>query len=459
MNFSMVMDKLLNKSEQELSDELGVSLDTIREWENTNEVPFPSIRQMSSLYSIPVGEIIHFDFGDEKTDHQKKLQEMDSQLSSFHIINKEVVTNAFNIWLDENIDVLKLSTEMNDWINNEVISILEAYEKTQKGEIEDEQLRVEEKDAIEFLGSLDKTVQKEIERIDFLINNKTKCQDVVKSALNHEPTRLIKEDQLFEKIGNEADQLPESYFNKYAEQLNEIFSVEYIEDITKATGKKIKDLKDEDFSVLFTVSEKYFEDNLNEFISELDKLIKTNSDSYFVFFKNEIKEMFKDAPEVIGFDIEDEYEITLSLALQNPEIFDYEQYKPTEEEELNREKAHKKRLRREAVGSFFTGLLFPPSAIIDVVTARHRFAKSLYKHYMDYKITDDYLIDFAWRMQFVSHCMMVAAMNVGDQWKEYFDNTLQLVNRSDRDIQSVRQGESKKQLIIAKVVDAIKEVK
>ncbi len=162
MNFSMVMDRLLNKSEQELSNELGVSLDTIREWENTNEVPFPLIRQMSSLYGIPVGEIIHFDFVDEKPDHQKKLQEMDSQLGPFHIINKEVVTNAFNIWLDENKEVLKPSAEMNDWINNEVISILEAYEKTHKGEIEEEQLRVGEKDAIEFFESLDKTVQKEI---------------------------------------------------------------------------------------------------------------------------------------------------------------------------------------------------------------------------------------------------------------------------------------------------------
>ena len=449
MNFSMVMDRLLNKSEQELSNELGVSLDTIREWENTNEVPFPLIRQMSSLYGIPVGEIIHFDFVDEKPDHQKKLQEMDSQLGPFHIINKEVVTNAFNIWLDENKEVLKPSAEMNDWINNEVISILEAYEKTHKGEIEEEQLRVGEKDAIEFFESLDKTVQKEIERIDFLINNKTKCQDVVKSALNHEPTRLIKEDQLIERISNEIEQLKEPYFNKYAEHLNEIFSVNYIEEMAKATGKKVKDLKDEDFFDLFTVSEKYFEDILNEFISELDKLIKTNPDSYFTFFNTEVKEMFKEAPEVVGFDLENEYEITLSLALQNPDIFDYEQYEPSEEEQLNREKAHKKRMRMETVGSFFTGFFFPPSAIIDVVTARHRLAKSLYKHYMDYKVTDDYLIDFVSRMNFISQAMLVTAMNVGSQWKEYFDNTLQLVN----------QSESKKQLIISKVVDAIKEVR
>ena len=111
-----------------------------------------------------------------------------------------------------------------------------------------------------------------------------------------------------------------------------------------------------------------------------------------------------------------------------------------------REKATKTRRTKEAVWDFATDMLFPPKAIIDVFRAgnKRNIAKELAKFLKEHRKVDDYYNKMSFCYDVIIAAAIYALNGIKKEWKEYFDTTIDIVQKDDRAIKKMIEDEKNK---------------
>lgn len=454
MNFRGVRENLLKMSVMDFSKEYEMSVNDVENMEKTNEVPISLVRQISKKSGISVASLLKYENGAEMPERNTDGL-ANNNTNPFQVFDKSTVLEAYKIWLNENKKSLELSDKENEWVEDNLVWILDEYEKSLRGETEDGEEPTLDKDVIDYMDQLLAMANTEIEKYQYVMENKGKCQTVIKEAVNLEATRLMKEDSIIERTTDELITIRDDFLQGIFSMFLDMTTVENLEKMLRS-GVDYKDA----FSTIYDSLVEAANKREEEFWDAIDDMVY-REDSLISVYDAELGKLFAEAPKLNGFSAGSSYRFYLYQGLRNPEVFEIEKPSISDEELKSREKKADKRIRKESGGVALRTFLFPPAAIFEVATMnnKHRLAKELYKSIEDYKVREDVFDYVYYRFTVYVASVHFAHTCVKDEWKDYFQKTIDLVHKDDREIILLQNEERKKVLLANILKDAIKEAK
>lgn len=456
MIFREVREDLLKISIKEFSSEYGLSISDVENLERTNEVPIALIRQISKKSGYSIGDLLKYD-GSVKPSETVKTSastSSKSQIPMFSVAEKETVASQFDSWLKDNKQTLNCSKAVEEWTGESISWILEEYDKSQHNDVPNNE-KVSAKDVVEYAERLSLVSQNEIKRLRFILNNRNKSRVIVKNAVNLEVTRLMKEDAILEKMKDELNALKDVYLKETHDMLEKLTSYQHIEEVLK--NNVFEDYLSAE--VMDGINKACLKKR-DDFKESVDSVVD-REDGLIYFYKSELSGLFSEATDLNGFSVEDIYHKYFVYGFNHPEDFNLCYTEVTDEEKGKREKATKNRRTKEAVWDFATDMLFPPKAIIDVFRAgnKRNIAKDLAKFLKEHRKVDDYYNKMTYCYDVVVAAAIYALSGIKKDWKEYFDGTIDIVQKEDRVINKMIEDEKDKIFISKVLKEAFQEDK
>lgn len=458
MDFRAIREELLKINAEEFANEYGINVAEVEKMEKTNEVPIALVRQMSKNSGISVASLLKYEKGlkGTNTGQDENVKEgLESQFSLFTIKENMVVIPQFKAWLEENKEKLDFSEEEVDWLAENIAWILDLYDRTIQDELQDGEEGTSKEEAIEYMQDLFDISQKEIERLEFIINNRLLSQKVIKNAVNLEASRLMKEDEIFDNCIEKLIDAKERKLKEVYEILLDLSTPQSVEEIIRSCDKgenyfeRIND-------VMFEVGRRKEE----ELVDEVDCIVN-DKDGIKEFYSSGLRKLFDEAPQLNSFSVNSSYNMYYSYGYYHPEELNITYTEVTEDERKERDNAHKKRTNKKLAGNVVKNVLFPPAALYDIATmnSKKSFAKDVAMCIEDYKIRDDIFDVIIYRYSLIVTPAAFALEGITEDWKEYFENMIKLVHEEDRFIIERIEKEKKKVLLSKTVMDALLEVK
>ena len=454
MIFREIREDLLQLSIKEFSLEYGISASDVEYLERTNEVSIALIRQISKKSGYSVGDLLKYDGSVKPKEIVKESTSTssESQIPAFSIVEKETVASQFDCWLKDNKQALGYSKSVEEWTEDSISWILHEYDKSLRNEVPDNE-KISERDIVAFDERLAVGSQNEIKKLQFILENRDKSRVIVKNAVNHEVTRLMKEDAILEKMTSELNVIKETYLKDTHDMLEKLMSYQHIEEVMKSN----------------VVEEHLCEEVMDEITKEclkkrnaLERSVESvinRDDGLICFYKTELSELFAEASELNGFSAENIYYKYYVYGYNHPEDFDIYYNDVSDEEKAKRERATRTRHTKESVLDFATELLFPPKALITVFTegSKRNFAKEIAKFLKEHRKVDDYYNSMSYCYDVVIAASIYALNGIKKDWKEYFDGTIDIVQKEDRAIKKMIEDEKNKIFISKALKEAFQE--
>ena len=454
MLFRELREDLLKISIKEFSSEYGVPVNDVETLERTNEVPLALIRQIAKKSGYSIGDLLKYDGSIKPQEVTKVSGVVDSehQIPMFSIAEKETATSQFDSWLKDNKQALGYSKAVEEWTGESISWILHEYDKSIQNETPNNE-KISKRDISAFAERLVAVSQNEIKKLQFILGNRDKSRVIVKNAVNLEVTRLMKEDAILEKMTGELDAVKGAYLKDTHDILEKLTSYQHIEEVLKNNV-----FEDYLSSEVMDGINKACLKQQNDFKNAIDSIVKRD-DGLICFYKTELSGLFADASELNGFSVEDIYHKYFAYGFSHPEEFDLYYTEISDEEKGKREKATKTRRTKEAVWDFATDMLFPPKAIIDVFRAgnKRNIAKELAKFLKEHRKVDDYYNRMSYCYDVVVAAAVYALSGIKKEWKEYFDATIDIVQKDDRAIKKMIEDEKNKIFISKSLKEAFQE--
>lgn len=455
MIFRDIREDLLKLSIKEFSSDYGVSVGDVEVLERTNEVPLALIRQISKNTGYSVGDLLKYDGSIKPQEVVKEsTNELKQQIPMFSVAEKETVASQFNSWLNDNKQFLGHSKNVEKWIKDNVNWILDEYDKSSKNETPNNE-KISAKDVRGYAERLSLVSQNEIKRLQFILNNRDTSRVIVKNAVNLEVTRLMKEDAILEKIRDELNTVKAKYLKDTHDMLEKLMSYQHVEEVMKNNVF-------EDYLITEVMDgiNKAWVKKLDDFKVAIDSVVN-REDGLIFFYKTELSGLFAEASEMNGFSAEEIYYKYFTYGCNHPEDFKLYYTEVTDEEKEKREKATKTRHVKETLWDFATEVLFPPKVIYDafMVGSKRNTAKELAGFFRDSHTVDDYYNGISYRYAIVVEAAMYALNGIKKDWKEYFEGTINIVQKDDRAIKKMIEDEKNKIFISKAIKEAFQEVK
>lgn len=453
MDFKKIRKELLKMNDSDFISEFEISPKELEEYDRTNEVPLVIIRKIAKNANVSVKEILNYEGVKVEKQEEAKRPSYEIRVDLFEYLENSPLKDTFLSWLKLNEKKLNLSDASKEWVDDCITWYFEEFDKRIADKDEDNLITHE--DIVSRFDFLNNITQNDKKKLEYIRDNKAKCKEIVKEVVNYETTRLLEMDTIIEKYNDKTREERDKAFKNYLFYLDEFFTVDSIRKLWDEFVEKV-DLNDKDANFY-----SYVVDILNEkqqilvFCEVIDDIAR-GENGILEYFEKETKKAFEKATELNCFSVEDNYRLFYTRGLLHPENFDIERTEYTDEDYSKMDKNASKRRRKEGVGRFFKYYFLPPTIIIDIVNSKKNSAKDILKGMNDYKYRERSEEEAFCSYTEVICAFQFAAYCIKDEWKDYLDNLMDLIEMDAENIQELIAEEDKKLFIMKRLTDAFR---